>query len=74
MSLFKGISGCTIYVETDDFVEEIRKKYEDKTVLIVTHNSISRALWMIKNGKGKNKEEINMYYHNSENIIIYNNY
>ena len=59
---------------TNDFVEEIRKKYENKIVLIVTHNSISRALWMIKNGKGKNKEEINMYYHNSENIIIYNNY
>lgn len=59
---------------TNNFIEEIRKKYENKTVLIVTHNSISRALWMIKNGKGKNKEEINMYYHNSENIIIYNNY
>ena len=56
------------------FIEEIRKKYENKTVLIVTHNSISRALWMIKNGKGKNKEEINMYYHNSEDITIYNNY
>ena len=59
---------------TNNFIEEIRKKYENKTVLIVTHNSICRALWMIKNGKGKNKEEINMYYHNSENIIIYNNY
>lgn len=59
---------------TNDFIEEIRKKYENKTVLIVTHNSISRALWMIKNGKGKNKEEINMYYHNSEDITIYNNY
>lgn len=58
----------------NDFIEEIRKKYENKTVLIVTHNSISRALWMIKNGKGKNKEEINMYYHNSEDITIYNNY
>lgn len=59
---------------TNDFIEEIRKKYENKTVLIVTHNSISRALWMIKNGKGKNKEGINMYYHNSEDITIYNNY
>lgn len=59
---------------TNDFIEEIRKKYENKTVLIVTHNSISRALWMIKNGKEKNKEEINMYYHNSEDITIYNNY
>lgn len=59
---------------TNDFIEEIRKKYENKIVLIVTHNSISRALWMIKNGKGKNKEEINMYYHNSEDITIYNNY
>lgn len=58
----------------NDFIEEIRKKYENKTVLIVTHNSISRALWMIKNGKEKNKEEINMYYHNSEDITIYNNY
>ncbi len=59
---------------TNDFIEEIRKKYENKTVLIVTHNSICRAIWMIKNGKGKNKKEINMYYHNSEDIIIYNNY
>ena len=59
---------------TNNFIEEIRKKYENKTVLIVTHNSISRALWMIKNGKEKNKEEINMYYHNSEDITIYNNY
>ena len=34
---------------TNNFIEEIRKKYENKTVLIVTHNSICRALWMIKN-------------------------
>ena len=59
---------------TNDFVEEIRKKYENKIVLIVTHNSISRALWMIKNGKGKNKEEININNNNSEDITIYNNY
>lgn len=59
---------------TNEFIEEIRKKYKNETVLIVTHNSICRALWMIKNEKEKSKEEINSFYHNSEDIKVYNNY
>ena len=59
---------------TTAFIKEIRKKYEDKTVLVVTHNSICRALWMIKNEKEKSKEEINLYYHNSEDIKVYKDY
>ena len=59
---------------TNEFIEEIRQKYENKTVLIVTHNSICRALWMIKNEKEKNNEEINLFYHNSNDITVYNNY
>lgn len=59
---------------TNEFIEEIRKKYKNETVLIVTHNSICRALWMIKNEKEKSKEEISSFYHNSEDIKVYNNY
>jgi len=59
---------------TNEFIEEIRKKYKNETVLIVTHNSICRALWMIKNEKEKSKEEINSFYHNSEDIKVYNYY
>ena len=59
---------------TNAFIKEIRKKYENKTVLVVTHNSICRALWMIKDEKVKSKEEINAYYHNSEDIKVYKDY
>ena len=59
---------------TNEFIEEIRKKYKNETVLIVTHNSICRALWMIKNEKEKSKEEINLFYNNSDDIKVYNYY
>ena len=65
---------------TGSLIKELKEKYNEKTVVIVTHNSISRAIWMINNNKEINGnannsiEEINAYYHNSNTIQIYENY
>ncbi len=59
---------------TRDFVNNIKLKYADKTVLVVTHNSISRTLWMLHAQKNISLEELNSYYHKNKDIIIYKNY
>ena len=64
----------------EDLIKELSENYKGKTVVIVTHNSISRAIWMIKNRQDNNGntkhedsnlEEINAYYHDSNIIKIY---
>ena len=59
---------------TEGLIKELKEEYEQKTVVIVTHNSISRAIWMINNKKEKTQEEINSYYHSKDTIQLYENY
>ena len=58
---------------TKDFLNDMKTKYKNKNILLVTHNSISRAIWILVDKKDKSKEEINSYYHRSEDIKIYRN-
>lgn len=53
-----------------DFIEEIKEKYKDKNVLIVTHNGICRMFYTYFNGfprkgdifdKGQDNAQIRMY-------------
>ena len=55
----------------NDFIKYLKVNYNDKTIVIVTHNSISRAFWMLKDSRPKTKEEINSYYHQQSKIDIY---
>ena len=55
----------------NDFIKYLKANYNDKTIVIVTHNSISRAFWMLKDSRPKTKEEINSYYHQQSKIDIY---
>lgn len=52
------------------FLNEIAKKEENKTILIVTHNFISKCIWILKNGI-QNAEEINNFLHNNDEIKFY---
>jgi probable phosphoglycerate mutase len=56
------------------FIEDLKKKYPDKTIVVVTHNSISRAFWLLNSIEKKSIEEINFYYQSSEKIQIYEDY
>lgn len=56
------------------FIDYLKKNYNNKTIIIVTHNSISRAFWLLNSDKTKSLEEINTYYQNSNTIQIYENY
>ena len=56
------------------FIDYFKKNYNNRTIIIVTHNSISRAFWLLNSDKTKSLEEINTYYQNSNTIQIYENY
>lgn len=51
-------------------LDEIHLKYQDKTVLIVTHNFISKCIWILENNI-QNKEQIDEFYHNNDEIKYY---
>ena len=58
---------------TEEFLNDMKTKYKNKNILLVTHNSISRAIWILIDKKEKSKEEINAYYHRFEELKIYRN-
>ena len=59
---------------TRAFIKELQRKYNDKTIVIVTHNSISRVFWMLNCKEKKSLEEIYTYYQSSDSIQVYENY
>ena len=54
-----------------DFLDEINEKYKNKTVLIVTHNFISKCIWILKNDI-QDAEQINSFFHDNGEIKYYN--
>ena len=55
---------------TKDFLNEIRHKYKGKNVLIVTHNFVSKCIW-INETKTTNKDEINNFMHANDEVKHY---
>ena len=54
----------------ESFLLEKQEEDNDKTILVVTHNSISKCLWILMNNI-TNKEEINNFFHNNGEIKKY---
>ena len=52
------------------FLDEIHSKDREKTVLIVTHNFISKCIWILENNI-QNKELINDFFHDNGEIKFY---
>ena len=55
-----------------NFLSEIHTKYEEKTVLVVTHNFISKCIWILENNIS-DMDLINSFFHNNDEIKIYDN-
>ena len=55
---------------TKDFLDEIREKYKGKNVLIVTHNFVSKCIW-INETNATNKDEINNFVHANDEVKHY---
>ena len=55
---------------TKDFLDDIREKYKGKNVLIVTHNFISKCIWINETHEA-DKEKINSFYHENGEIKNY---
>lgn len=55
---------------TKDFLNEIREKYKGKNVLVVTHNFVSKCIW-INETNVTNKEEINSFIHANDEVKYY---
>jgi len=53
-----------------DIMDEINEKYKNKTVLIVTHNFISKCIWILENNI-QNPELINSFFHDNGEIKYY---
>lgn len=53
-----------------NILDEINEKYKDKTVLIVTHNFISKCIWILENNI-QNPELINSFFHDNGEIKYY---
>ncbi len=54
-----------------NFLDEINQKDKNKNVLIITHNFISKCIWILENGI-KDTEQINSFFHNNDEIKHYN--
>lgn len=52
------------------FLSELHMKNGDKTVLVVTHNFISKCIWILENNI-KSKEQINNFFHDNGEIKLY---
>lgn len=52
---------------TKSILEEIHEKWEDKRVLIVTHNFICRCIWMLEEGI-TDSDEINSFLQENDEI------
>lgn len=55
---------------TKQFLEEIRERYQDKTVLIVTHNFICKCIWMLENHITDSKQ-IEQYLQKNDEVKQY---
>lgn len=53
-----------------NFLDEVHVKYEDKNVLIVTHNFISKCVWILENNICS-QEQINNFFHDNGEIKYY---
>lgn len=53
-----------------DILDEMEVKYKNQTVLIVTHNFISKCIWILKNNI-QNSELINSFFHDNGEIKYY---
>lgn len=53
-----------------DFLDEICVKYDNKTVAIVTHNFISKCIWILVNNI-ESKEQIDNFFHDNGEIKHY---
>lgn len=53
-----------------NFLDEIHSKSGEKTVLVVTHNFISKCIWILENNI-ENKELINGFFHDNGEIKFY---
>lgn len=56
-----------VYLRIKEFLDELKKKYKDESILLVTHGGISRAIYWVFNGipKNGNSSDVN------ENCKIY---
>lgn len=55
---------------TKDFLNEIRKKYKGKNVLVVTHNFVSKCIWINETNE-TNQNEINNFWHANDEVKHY---
>lgn len=51
-------------------MDEINEEYKNKTVLIVTHNFISKCIWILENNI-QNPKLINSFFHDNGEIKYY---
>ena len=56
-----------VYLRIKNFLDELKKKYKDKKILIVTHGGISRAIYWYFNGIPNNGNSFDV----NENCKIY---
>lgn len=52
------------------FLDEIHSIYENETVLVVTHNFISKCIWILENNI-QSSELINGFFHDNREIKYY---
>ena len=52
------------------FLDEIHLKDENKTVLVVTHNFISKCIWILENNI-QSPEQIDRFFHPNDEIKYY---
>lgn len=53
-----------------NFLNEVRSKNENKTVLVVTHNFISNCIWILENNI-QDKELISNFLHKNDEVKFY---
>ena len=53
-----------------NFLDELYEKYREKTILIVTHNFVSKCIWVIENNV-QDQEEIDKFTHENSEIKFY---
>ena len=56
-----------VYLRIEEFLNELKKKYKNESILLVTHGGVSRAIYWYFNGIPKNGNSSNV----NENCKIY---
>lgn len=57
-------------IRTKSILEEIHESFQDKRVLIVTHNFICKCIWMLEEGIS-DKNEIDSFFQENDEIRKY---